>query len=166
MLIRKEDNVYEKKLIVAENESKKGQCLSGQLSRRTIPHRIGFGPDDWFYSVVVVLVGDSPRAGVLKVWPAGPDPARGACQSGPRDSAVFIVLVLILPYVLALLGFTWILSGPFGFHWNPIRPFEGKFENPCPRDCGPGGQWLGFIFIWWGIVLVGSCPRTRSMRRL
>ena len=21
-----------------------------------------------------------------------------------------------------------------------------------PRDCGPGGQWLGFIFIWWGIV--------------
>ena len=22
-----------------------------------------------------------------------------------------------------------------------------------PRDCGPGGQWLGFIFIWWGIVL-------------
>ena len=29
-----------------------------------------------------------------------------------------------------------------------------------PRDCGPGGQWLGFIFIWWGIVLMGSCPRT------
>ena len=28
------------------------------------------------------------------------------------------------------------------------------------RDCGPGGQWLGFIFIWWGIVLMGSCPRT------
>ena len=26
-----------------------------------------------------------------------------------------------------------------------------------PRDCGPGGQWLGFIFIWWGIVLMGSC---------
>ena len=23
-----------------------------------------------------------------------------------------------------------------------------------PRDCGPGGQWLGFIFIWWGIVLM------------
>ena len=22
-----------------------------------------------------------------------------------------------------------------------------------PRDRGPGGQWLGFIFIWWGIVL-------------
>ena len=22
-----------------------------------------------------------------------------------------------------------------------------------PRDCGPGGQWMGFIFIWWGIVL-------------
>ena len=27
-----------------------------------------------------------------------------------------------------------------------------------PRDCGPGGQWLGFIFIWWelsswGVVL-------------
>ena len=29
-----------------------------------------------------------------------------------------------------------------------------------PRDCGPGGQWLGFMFIWWGIVLMGSCPRT------
>ena len=28
-----------------------------------------------------------------------------------------------------------------------------------PRDCGPGWQWLGFIFIWWGIVLMGSCPR-------
>ena len=27
-----------------------------------------------------------------------------------------------------------------------------------PRDCGPGGQWLGFIFISWGIVLMGSCP--------
>ena len=26
-----------------------------------------------------------------------------------------------------------------------------------PRDCGPGGQWLGFIFIWWEIVLMGSC---------
>ena len=21
-----------------------------------------------------------------------------------------------------------------------------------PRDCGPGGQYLGFIFIEWGIV--------------
>ena len=21
-----------------------------------------------------------------------------------------------------------------------------------PRDCGPGGQYLGFIFIRWGIV--------------
>ena len=21
-----------------------------------------------------------------------------------------------------------------------------------PRDRGTGGQWLGFIFIWWGIV--------------
>ena len=29
-----------------------------------------------------------------------------------------------------------------------------------PRDCGPGGQWLGFIFILWRIVLMGSCPRT------
>ena len=30
-----------------------------------------------------------------------------------------------------------------------------------PRDCG---QWLGFIFIWWGIVLMGSCPRTLLKR--
>ena len=32
-----------------------------------------------------------------------------------------------------------------------------------PRDCGPGGQWLDFIFIWWGIVLMGSCPRTKNL---
>ena len=25
-----------------------------------------------------------------------------------------------------------------------------------PRDCGPGGQWLAFIFIWWGIALGGE----------
>ena len=31
--------------------------VTGQLPRRTIPHRTGFGPDEWFYSVVVVLVG-------------------------------------------------------------------------------------------------------------
>ena len=30
-----------------------------------------------------------------------------------------------------------------------------------PRDCGPGGQWLGCTFICWGIVLMGSCPRTQ-----
>ena len=61
--------------------------VSGQLATRTIPHRTGIGPDEWFYSVVVwgvVLVGNSPR------------------------------------------------------------------------DCGPGGQWLGFIIIWWGIVLGGE----------
>ena len=32
-------------------------------------------------------------------------------------------------------------------------------EN-SPRHCGPGGQWLCFIFIWWGIVLIGICLRT------
>ena len=32
----------------------------GQLPRRTISHRTGFGPDEWFYSVVVVLVGSCP----------------------------------------------------------------------------------------------------------
>ena len=25
-----------------------------------------------------------------------------------------------------------------------------------PRDLGPDGQWLGFISIRWGIVLVGE----------
>ena len=25
-----------------------------------------------------------------------------------------------------------------------------------PRDRGPVGQWLGFIFVWWGIVLGGE----------
>ena len=34
--------------------------VSGQLPRRSIPHRTGFGPDEWFYSVVVVLVGGCP----------------------------------------------------------------------------------------------------------
>ena len=34
--------------------------VSGQLPRRTIPHRTGIGPDEWFYSVVVVLVGSCP----------------------------------------------------------------------------------------------------------
>ena len=69
--------------------------VSGQLPRRTIPHRTGFGPEEWFYSVVVVLVGS---------W------------------------------------------------------------GNSPRDCGPGGQWLGFMFIWWGIVLMGSYPRTEYYR--
>ena len=36
------------------------QGISRQLPRRTIPHRTGFGPDEWFYSVVVVLVGSCP----------------------------------------------------------------------------------------------------------
>ena len=31
-----------------------------KLPRRTILHRTGFGPDEWFYSVVVVLVGSCP----------------------------------------------------------------------------------------------------------
>ena len=36
-------------------------CVSGQLpSLRTIPRRTGFGPDEWFYSVVVVLVESCP----------------------------------------------------------------------------------------------------------
>ena len=34
--------------------------VSGQLPTRTIPHRTGIGPDEWFYSVVVVLVGSCP----------------------------------------------------------------------------------------------------------
>ena len=35
--------------------------ISGQLPTRTIPFRTGIGPDDWFYSVVVALVGSCPR---------------------------------------------------------------------------------------------------------
>ena len=34
--------------------------LSGQLPTRTIPHCTGIGPDEGFYSVVVVLVGRCP----------------------------------------------------------------------------------------------------------
>ena len=31
-----------------------------------------------------------------------------------------------------------------------------------PRDCGPGGQLLGFSFIWWGIVLGGELSYNRK----
>ena len=33
--------------------------ISGQLPNRTIPHRVGIGPDEWFW-LVVVLVGSCP----------------------------------------------------------------------------------------------------------
>ena len=38
-------------------------AVSGQLPRRTIPPTplpTGFGPEEWFYSMVVVLVGSCP----------------------------------------------------------------------------------------------------------
>ena len=35
--------------------------VSGQLPTRTIPHRICIGPDEWFYWLVVVLVGSCPK---------------------------------------------------------------------------------------------------------
>ena len=63
-------------------------------------------------------------------------PARGACQSGLRDSgfcsiSIFVyIIVLILPYVLALT----ILSGPFGFHWNLIREGINVIVHPDVRD--------------------------------
>ena len=86
---------------------------------------------------------------------------------------VYLYLVLILPrYVLALLGFTGILSGPFGFHWNLIQPFRvslesypalsgfrgilsgpsrEKFENPCSRSlflksCSFSKSWSTGVF--------------------
>ena len=31
-----------------------------EMAPRTIPHHTGIGPDEWFYSVVVVLVGSCP----------------------------------------------------------------------------------------------------------
>ena len=31
------------------------------IAQRRIPHSTGFGPDEWLYSAVVVLVGNSPR---------------------------------------------------------------------------------------------------------
>ena len=37
--------------------------VSGQLPTGTIPHRTGIGPDEWFYSVVVALVGSCPGGG-------------------------------------------------------------------------------------------------------
>ena len=35
-------------------------CVSGQLSTKSIPRRTGIGPDEWFYWLVVVLVGHCP----------------------------------------------------------------------------------------------------------
>ena len=34
--------------------------ISGQLPTRTIPHSTDIGPDEWFYSVLVVLMGRCP----------------------------------------------------------------------------------------------------------
>ena len=36
------------------------RIISAQLPTRTIPHHTGIGPDEWFYSMVVVLVGSCP----------------------------------------------------------------------------------------------------------
>ena len=62
------------------------------------------------------------RAGVLKIRPVG------RIRPGELVNLAHETL-LICSIVLALLGFTGILSGPFGFHWNLIRPFEGKVWN-------------------------------------
>ena len=40
---------------------------------------------------------------------------------------------------------------------------SGELVGNSPRDSGPGGQWLGFIFIWWRIVLE---PLLHDMSRL
>ena len=37
--------------------------VSGQLPTRTVPHHTGIGPDEWFYWMLVVLVGSCPRDG-------------------------------------------------------------------------------------------------------
>ena len=37
-----------------------GRIRTTPQDRRTIPYHTGFGPDEWFYSVVVVLVGSYP----------------------------------------------------------------------------------------------------------
>ena len=36
------------------------EIVSGQLPTRTIPHRTGIGPDEWFDLLIVVLVGRCP----------------------------------------------------------------------------------------------------------
>ena len=38
-----------------------GKVVSGQLPTWTIPHHTGIGPDEWFYMLVVVLMGNCPR---------------------------------------------------------------------------------------------------------
>ena len=39
-----------------------GNCPDTVPHIRTTPHHTGFGPDKWFYSVVVVLAGCCPGA--------------------------------------------------------------------------------------------------------
>ena len=51
-------------------------------------------------------------------------PARGACQSGPRDSAVFVNSIFVYISIDIALR-----SGPFGFHWNLIWPFWVSLES-------------------------------------
>ena len=44
-------------------------------------------------------------------------------------------------------------SGPSGeLSWWGIVLGIVVLVGNSPRDCGSGGQWLGFIFIWWGIM--------------
>ena len=85
--------------------------LVGQFSR-TVQC---IGHDEWFYSVVVILVGSCP-GGELVLGIVGP------------------------------LGNGWALFLSGG---------ELSLVGSCPRDRGPGGQWLGLIFIRSGIVLGG-----------
>ena len=50
--------------------------VSRQLPIRTIPYRIGIGPDEWIYWFIVALVGSSPtdcgsdgrQLGYIFIW--------------------------------------------------------------------------------------------------
>ena len=49
--------------LLRKSPSRLNERTFGQLPTRTIPHRTGIGPDEWLYSVVVVLVGSCPGGG-------------------------------------------------------------------------------------------------------
>ena len=60
---------------------------------------------------------------------------QGFSKSGPRSSSIWparlccfcSISIFVLLYISIDIA---LRSGPFGFHWNLIRPFEGKVWEP------------------------------------
>ena len=104
--------------------------VSRQLPTRTIPHRVGIGPDQGHRKV-------------LRRQSIGG--ASDCLRTMTCPSNALFAQNLPTPLVL-MSGFTVVCSCPDS---------ELSLLESCPRDGGPGGQQFGFIFY-----PVGICPRT------